>query len=196
MRIWFGLVMFLASFCLTVVLFAGSGTVSWRGAGVADGAVVSAKVSPEVERQFFAVLRELGGEESALPVSYFLYDLSGDGVPELWVDSGTCEADRMLSVYRYTPKGTRRVLYTASGHTSYYVGRNYVILRLAHMGEDVRTYYRWRKGKPAKYRTKRLTVGPEGDYVEPAEPCVEPNVFDSDDIALKPMRLMSADSDE
>ena len=45
----------------------------------------------------------------------------------------------------------RRVLYAASGHTSYYVGRNYVILRLAHMG---------------------------------------------DDIALKPLRLMSADSDE
>lgn len=90
----------------------------------------------------------------------------------------------------------RRVLYTASGHTSYYIGRNYVILRLSHMGNDEWSYYRWRKGKPAKYRTKRLTVGPEGDYVEPAEPCVEPNVFDSDDLALKPLRLMSADSDE
>ncbi len=193
MRFWFGVVMFLASFYLTVVLFAGSGRGDARSAA---GAVMSASVSPEVEGQFMAVLRELCGEESALPVSYFLYDLSGDGVPELWVDSGTCEADRMLSVYRYTPKGARRVLHTASGHTSYYVGRNYVILRLAHMGDDVRTYYRWRKGKPAKYRTKRLTVGPEGDYVEPAEPCVEPNVFDSDDTALKPLRLMSADSDE
>ena len=72
---------------------------------------------------------------------YFLTDITGDGIPELWVKYGTCEADYMLDVYTYTKSGLRRILRTGASHTGYYgnPNGNYVIAQNAHMGYEVDT---------------------------------------------------------
>ena len=53
---------------------------------------------------------------------YFLTDITGDGIPELWVKYGTCEADYMLDVYTYTKSGLRRILRTGASHAHHLLG--------------------------------------------------------------------------
>lgn len=69
---------------------------------------------------------------------YFLTDITGDGIPELWVKYGTCEADYILDVYTYTSSGLKRILHTSAGHTGYfgYPNGDYVIALWAHMGTE------------------------------------------------------------
>jgi len=80
---------------------------------------------------------------------YFLTDITGDGIPELWVKYGTCEADYMLDVYTYTSSGLKRLLRTGAGHTGYYGYPNgkYVIAQNAHMGYEVHTRITYSKKK-------------------------------------------------
>lgn len=66
---------------------------------------------------------------------YFLFDITGDGIPELWVRSGTCEADYMLYVYRYGIGQLELMHSTGAGHSSFYCGDDYVLQVMAHMGE-------------------------------------------------------------
>lgn len=70
---------------------------------------------------------------------YFLTDITGDGIPELWVKYGTCEADYMLDVYTYDKSGLRRILHTGASHSGYYGDHNgkYVIAQNAHMGYEM-----------------------------------------------------------
>ena len=76
---------------------------------------------------------EVGADEDGY-CEYFLYDITGDGIPELWVKSGTCEADFMLYVYRYDVNGLSLMHSTGAGHSSFYCGDGYVIQMVAHMG--------------------------------------------------------------
>lgn len=72
---------------------------------------------------------------------YFLTDITGDGIPELWIKYGSCEADYMLDVYTYSKSGMRRIMQAGAGHSCYYGYRNgkYVIAEMAHMGYQVLT---------------------------------------------------------
>lgn len=80
---------------------------------------------------------------------YFLTDITGDGIPELWVKYGTCEADYMLDVYTYTRSGLKRILHTGASHTGYYgtPNGNYVIAQNAHMGYEVHTRITYSRNK-------------------------------------------------
>ena len=43
---------------------------------------------------------------------YFLHDISGDNQPELWIISGTCEADKELWVYQCTRAHGKKPVFT------------------------------------------------------------------------------------
>ena len=102
---------------------------------------------------------------------YFLTDITGDGIPELWVKYGTCEADYMLDVYTYSKSGLKRILRTNAGHTEYfgYPGGSYVIAHWAHMGYEAITRITY-SGKSLRNKVIYESPGEVSDYQILKEP--------------------------
>lgn len=72
--------------------------------------------------------------------NYYLFDIDNDGVPELIIDRGTCEADRTMTIYTWD--GSVCEIYkTGIDHSSYYGGHNYLLRMSAHMGGETITRY-------------------------------------------------------
>ena len=98
---------------------------------------------------------------------YFLYDITKNGIPELWVVAGTCEADKMLYVYTYKNR-LQKIFETGAGHSAFYVGDKYVIQQMAHMGAAL-----WNKIYLIQEQLHEKEIyhedKPEGDYKEPKE---------------------------
>lgn len=65
---------------------------------------------------------------------YFTYDIDKDYIPELWIKSGTCEADYILLIYKYTKDGVKKVYRGGAGHSGFYMGDGYVLQTDMHMG--------------------------------------------------------------
>ncbi|MCM1163927.1 MAG: hypothetical protein NC339_06750 [Muribaculaceae bacterium] len=57
---------------------------------------------------------------------YFLADISNDGVPELWIVNGSCEADKKLWVYLAVDGTVRKILSTSGGHTMFYRNEDHI----------------------------------------------------------------------
>ena len=109
---------------------------------------------------------------------YFLYDITGDGVPELWVKCGTCEADYMLYVYRYDVNELSLMHSTGAGHSSFYCGDSYVIQMMAHMGEAI--WFRLTlDGSGIDEEKVYEETDEEGGYTYPDEP--EADLYDYDE---------------
>ena len=100
--------------------------------------------------------------------TYFLNDISGDGIPELFVRTGTCEADAQIHIYAYNTKLTRLITLDA-GHTSFYLGKGYFLTFWAHMGDWKTTKYFMKNGKLMKKVTSSGTLNGNQDYPEPSE---------------------------
>ncbi len=105
---------------------------------------------------------------------YFLTDITGDGIPELWVKYGTCEADYMLEVYTFDKSGLKRILSTGAGHTGYYGYRNdnYVIAQNAHMGYETLTRITY-TGKKLHEKIIYRSPGEVRNYKQLREPYFE-----------------------
>jgi len=77
-------------------------------------------------------------------VEYTLYDMDYDGIPELIIKYGTCEADYRISVFTYNESGLREIADNISGsHTSFgydYVADQLVILQ-GQMGYGDMSWY-------------------------------------------------------
>lgn len=101
--------------------------------------------------------------------TYFLLDLTGDGIPELFVRTGTCEADAQLHIYTYTTS-LKRVASIGASHSSFYQGNGYFVLMSGHMGSWCIYKYYLKNGKLMK---KRMGGGElketDDDYPEPKE---------------------------
>lgn len=66
-------------------------------------------------------IREHGKKEILFNCGYFLYDITGDSVPELWTYVGKCEADTELKAYTIS-NGSSRLIYTGPGnHVDYFI---------------------------------------------------------------------------
>ena len=124
-----------------------------------------------VKRAYIKKVNSLVGYEYD---GYFLTDITGDGIPELWVKYGTCEADYMLDVYTYTSSGLKRILRTGAGHTGYYGYPNgkYVIAQMAHMGYEVLSRITYSGGKLHEKKYYE-SPGEVDDYTQLKEPYFE-----------------------
>lgn len=103
---------------------------------------------------------------------YFLFDITKDGTPELWVTVGSCEADYALYVYTYD-NGAKQIYETGAGHSSFFSGSDYIIQVCAHMG-----YSSWYKitydGKMKEEEVFTEDInGTDEDYSVPSEDGVE-----------------------
>ena len=122
-----------------------------------------------VKRAYVNKIKRLSGYGDNY--GYFLTDITGDNIPELWVKYGTCEADYVLEVYTYTSSGLKRLLSTSAGHTGYYGYRNgkYVIAHWGHMGYEAITRITY-SGKKLREKIIYESPGEVDDYKELAEP--------------------------
>lgn len=52
---------------------------------------------------------------------YFLYDITGDGTPELWVSKGKSYGDTKIEAYTASDEGTKQILDAHGPYTEYFV---------------------------------------------------------------------------
>ncbi len=78
---------------------------------------------------------------------YFLYDITGDGQPELWIVSGTCEADKELWVYQVTDGTVCKILSDYGGHTEFFLKGNSIGSLTCNTGSGYVSGYSNRNGK-------------------------------------------------
>lgn len=79
---------------------------------------------------------------------YFLHDITGDGHPELWVISGTCEADKELWVYTSVADGpVKKILSDNGGHTEFFLKGNTIGSLTCNTGSGYVSGYSYKNGK-------------------------------------------------
>lgn len=121
------------------------------------------------------------GEEQVLG-SYFLFDITGDGIPELWIESGTCQADHAISVYTYNNK--LAILDAGeegnASHSGFCRGDDYILQVCGHMGYQAWSKITYSNGtiKSEVIFEEDLNESGKDDYTEPSEPAVESYPFD------------------
>ncbi len=107
---------------------------------------------------------------------YFLFDITQNGVPDLWLRYGGCEADKAFCVYTYKHGEMQQLSQDGCGHSGFYAGNDYVILAGAHMGCEWWTKYTYSDGK-----LKNELIYEEEDvqeYTEPNEKYIELTSWD------------------
>lgn len=127
----------------------------------------AAPAKSAVKKAYVAQIQKMGQYNNNFR-TYFLIDISGDGIPELFVRTGTCEADAQIHIYTYSTKLTKLITMNAS-HTNFYVGKGYFLTFNAHMGDWYTTKYFMQKGKLMKKVVSRGTLKDGQDYPEPKE---------------------------
>jgi len=129
----------------------------------------------EAYLDFLAKLDSMGEEQ--VFASYFLFDITGDGIPELWIESGNAEPEHAISVYTYThelavldagEKGN-------AAFSAFYKGTDYILQVNGHWGIFSGTKIRYRNGR-LEYE-QVFTEEPEENIEEFSEPPVESYPF-------------------
>lgn len=119
-------------------------------------------------------------------IDYFLYDITGDGIPELWIKYGTCEADYTIRVCTYDKDCNYKTIWESlAGHCCYYEGNGYILQIYAHMGEAFWTKLTYNGKKIFEttiYEEDVNEVDDEGnhfcrDYKTPTEKYIELHSF-------------------
>ena len=91
-----------------------------------------------IEMQKVNAAVEMGADASDKPFlwGYYLTDVTNDGVCDLIVDYGTCEADRMCTVYTYLEDELFKYQETGSSHAvmGAYPNQDGFIVMAGHMG--------------------------------------------------------------
>lgn len=77
---------------------------------------------------------------------YFLFDITGDGIPELWLEVTDWEGEYFHLLYVYTiSDGQLELLYKGNAghpsHHAYFMGNDYILLDYSHMGSIARYKY-------------------------------------------------------
>lgn len=125
-----------------------------------------------IQNEYVKLLDDNKADDSGWSCSdegYFLYDIDCDGIPELWIKTGTCEANYRMLVYTYV-NGSKMIYDASAGHSSFYIGDGYVLRVYGHMG-----YGEWEK---LTYNGTSITANTiyeeeltyeDSDYREPEE---------------------------
>lgn len=144
---------------------------------------VDQKTLEEVKSAYLDFLAKLAEmDEDQIYGQYFLYDITGDDIPELWVEAGTCEEDHAISVFTY--KNKLSILHAGqegnASHSTFYRGNDYILQVSRDMGYAVWnriTYYN-KKLQSELVFEENLNESEKDNYTEPSEPAVESYSYD------------------
>lgn len=102
--------------------------------------------------------------------SYSLYDVDKDGVPELFLKRGTCEADYCTQAYTFWSGQMAELGGFQSGHTSLYScpSENAILVQCAHMGHGEIDKFSLEDGAIGPWKTL-LTEGEVENYTYPGD---------------------------
>ena len=142
-----------------------------------EGNAISENTQEDVKEAYLDFLSKLDAmDEDQVFGRYFLFDITGDGIPELWIESGTCEADHALSVYTYDKKLS--ILDAGeegnASHSGFCRGDDYILQVCGHMGYQAWSKITYSNGtiKSEVIFEEDLNESGKDDYTEPSEPAV------------------------
>ena len=114
---------------------------------------------------------------------YYLYDMDGDGVKELLLQEGTCEADYMYQVYTIANGSAVYLGELSGGHTMFFEdteGGNgsSILLMQAHMGYERISRVTLSNGNLSEEEISERELGAEEEYFDNGAPLPEAAVTD------------------
>ncbi len=99
---------------------------------------------------------------------YFLYDITKDGIPELWVIKfGSIELENKLMVFTCLEGQSKLIYETSAGHSGFYEGKDYILKIWARQGSAIWDKLTYRNGKMVEKEIFR--EGPVDDYTQQKE---------------------------
>lgn len=110
---------------------------------------------------------------------YFLHDVTGDGIPELWLHVDGGESYNLLA-FTYKDGQTKQISSIDVGHPShhtFYRGSDYILMVFAHMGSSSWTKYEYKNGKiqgKEIYSEELNGEDENAEYKEPSESLISP----------------------
>ena len=131
-------------------------------------------VSPQMYRDIYGPILQNTAAEFREYNRYYCYDIDKDGVKELLVQEGTCEADYQYQAYTIHGQKSVYLGVIGGGHSGFLKdengGRDKYIQRLeVHMGYEMRTRIRITNGRIEEVISSG-ELGPEDDIYSGAEP--------------------------
>lgn len=124
----------------------------------------------DICKTYLETLHNLGVSDD---MSYFLFDITNDGIPDLWVKEGeTAIFD--ITVFSYQDGKINVIYKETESHSTFYAGSNYVLLWWGHMGNQA-----WIKltydGKTINSSVifEGVVIDDENDWKEPKEKEIE-----------------------
>lgn len=114
---------------------------------------------------------------------YYLYDIDGDGVKELLLQEGTCEADYMYQVYTIANGSAVYLGELSGGHTVFFEdteGENgsSILVMQAHMGYERISRVTLSNGSLSEEEISERELGAEEEYFDNGAPLPEAAVTD------------------
>jgi len=148
---------------------------------------------PESLKPFRCVVDTLNTSDDTLVHSeYFLYDITGDGDPELWVKCGTCEADIDLWVYASENGNVRKILSDYGGHTDFFINEGAVGSITCNTGSGYVSLYKYKNSKIEVKSVEFSTWNDEGEIraIKKSEQSFIDNVLgkESNPVTLNPLK--------
>lgn len=120
---------------------------------------------PDSLAPFLCVVDTLNASgDSLVHAEYFLYDITGDGEPELWVKCGICEADIDLWVYASENGKVRKILSDYGGHTDFFINEGSVGSITCNTGSGYVSSYEYKNGKIKVKTAEFSTWNEEGEF--------------------------------
>lgn len=122
------------------------------GSGISETEILAESVefvpSDSFPNMYLSVIDEYSVEsKGTIHSEYFLYDITGDSIPELWVSSGSCEADTQLTIYTNENGKTRQIYIGDGGHSDYFVFNGELVCVMCNTGSGVVITYQYNKGR-------------------------------------------------
>ncbi len=110
--------------------------------------------------------------KSEIECWYFLFDITRNNTLEIWILTGSFEAEKELHVFTYSNQGTLVNIMDAPGdYSGFYLGGDYIIQWKTHMGYEawIKYYYMNNQMCSDVIYENQDTI----DYTSPSEPYIE-----------------------
>ena len=137
-----------------------------------SGESFSINSNVDVAKACFNIINDFGRNNSYC--EYFLFDITHDGIPELWIRYGADWIDTQLDVFSFN-NGIKLIYHEKAGHTSHYIyliGQDYILGHYQHMGSVSIKKISFKNGT---FHSEYIYNGSDlsDDYIEPREPIIK-----------------------
>lgn len=130
----------------TIMMIAGLGIM-----GCIHNIKADATLKSELS-EYQSVIDSINEQRTIYPhlnSEYFLYDITSDSIPELWIKLGTCKADTKLIAFTHDNGTVSKIYDGEGGHSDYFIFDGCLISVICNTGAGIVVTY--------EYEGKRVT---------------------------------------